>query len=610
MKLLCKLAVAAAMAASCAGAQAHDGWPARYDGVMLQGFYWDSYSDTKWTRLTAQADELSRYFSLIWVPNSGRSTSTSNQMGYMPVYWFTNHSSSFGTEAELLEMISTYKAKGTGFIADVVINHRVGRSNWTDFPSETWDGKTWHIGPEGICSTDEVRNASGQAKPTGAPDTGDDFDGARDLDHTNANVQDNCKNYQRCLLEKYGYEGVRLDMVKGYAGRFTKIYNEYSKPRFSVGEYWDGSYDAVAAWIEATGRTSAAFDFPGKYQINRAFANNDMTQLVWKAGGTTDQPAGLIHHGYQRYAVTFVDNHDTYRDGSKFTGDVPAANAFILCSPGTPCVFLPHWKQHKAAISQLINVRRAVGVHCESAVEVLSSSRDCYMARVKGTKGELVVRIGSSADTPAGYTDADVKARGTKYCVWTKAAVEGGEQGGGDDPVVEVPTSLYVLGNLSNAEWTPAAALPLTRSGDTYVAEGIEIVAPKTEPASTSGYFSFITARGTSWDAVNQHDRWGAAAKDAPVAVGTPVPVMQYPAGVNASSAYSWKAPLGKYTMTVDFKTRTLTLHDYAGIEGVEADADLAAPRYYTLQGAEVTDPAPGLYIVVRGTRVAKEIVR
>ncbi len=62
--------------------------------------------------------------------------------------------------------------------------------------------------------------------------------------------------------------------------------------------------------------------------------------------------------------------------------------------------------------------------------------------------------------------------------------------------------------------------------------------------------------------------------------------------------------------MTVDFKTRTLTLHDYAGIEGVEADADLAAPRYFTLQGAEVTDPAPGLYIVVRGTRVAKEIVR
>ena len=34
------------------------GWPTGYGGVMLQGFYWDSYSATKWTRLTAQADEL------------------------------------------------------------------------------------------------------------------------------------------------------------------------------------------------------------------------------------------------------------------------------------------------------------------------------------------------------------------------------------------------------------------------------------------------------------------------------------------------------------------------------------------------------------------------
>ena len=34
------------------------GWPANYDGVMLQGFYWDSYADTKWTNLESQADEV------------------------------------------------------------------------------------------------------------------------------------------------------------------------------------------------------------------------------------------------------------------------------------------------------------------------------------------------------------------------------------------------------------------------------------------------------------------------------------------------------------------------------------------------------------------------
>ena len=32
------------------------GWPANYNGVMLQGFYWDSFNETRWTRLEAQAD--------------------------------------------------------------------------------------------------------------------------------------------------------------------------------------------------------------------------------------------------------------------------------------------------------------------------------------------------------------------------------------------------------------------------------------------------------------------------------------------------------------------------------------------------------------------------
>ncbi len=47
------------------------GWPANYGGVMLQGFYWDSYTETKWSVLTSQADELSKYYNLIWVPQSG-----------------------------------------------------------------------------------------------------------------------------------------------------------------------------------------------------------------------------------------------------------------------------------------------------------------------------------------------------------------------------------------------------------------------------------------------------------------------------------------------------------------------------------------------------------
>ncbi len=449
MKIFSKRLIAMALSATVvAGMSAENyAWPENYGGVMLQGFYWDSYNDTKWTKLTEQADELSSYFDLIWIPNSAYS-GPGRQMGYMPRYWFTNHNSSFGTEAELLAMIEAYRERGTGMIADVVVNHRVGISNWTDFPKEEWNGRTWHIGVDGICYNDEVAQQSGQAKPTGMADTGEGYNAARDLDHTNANVQENVMNYQLCLLQKYGYVGFRLDMVKGYAPRFTRMYNEYSKAAYSVGEYWDGSYDKVKAWIEGTGRQSAAFDFPGKYKINDAFSLSDMRKLIAKPDGSTAQPAGLIQDKYRQYAVTFVDNHDTYReDGSKFTGDIAAANAYILCSPGTPCVFLTHWKYFKTQIKALINVRKVVGIHNMSAVKVLKYSTDCYMAEVTGANGKLVVRIGSATDEPEGYSEDDVRASGTLYKVWSKVDPAGiGDIVTDDD--VEAPAVYY---NLSGA---------------------------------------------------------------------------------------------------------------------------------------------------------------
>lgn len=38
-------------------------------------------------------------------------------------------------------MIATYKAKGTGIIEDVVINHKNGLSDWCDFPAENVTGR-------------------------------------------------------------------------------------------------------------------------------------------------------------------------------------------------------------------------------------------------------------------------------------------------------------------------------------------------------------------------------------------------------------------------------------------------------------------------------------
>ncbi|MDE6026728.1 MAG: hypothetical protein K2G23_01490, partial [Muribaculaceae bacterium] len=358
-----------------------------------------------------------------------------------------------------------------------------------------------------------------------------------------------------------------------------KIYNQYSNVEYSVGEYWDSNYDAVAGWIEATGKTSAAFDFPCKYAINEAFSSGDMRKLVWKANGTTDQPAGMIHHWYQRYSVTFVDNHDTYRDGSKFTGNVVAANAFILMSPGTPCVFLPHYQQYKSEIQQLINIRNAVGIHNESAVRVLESSYNCYMAEITGTKGKAVVKVGGSMSSPSGYSNSDIKAAGNDYCVWTKVGVTPGH-----DPVPETPGSLYLIGNLDGTNWSTSASPAMTKSGDKFT-----ITAKFTAAAGeTYCFFNLSDALGKDWDALNAAaNRYGAAEEGTIVKDNGSTKIVKYAKGVNASDVKSWKILPGTYTLTADFSTMTLTIGNNGG---GEVDTDPMPANFYILGHANGND--------------------
>ena len=393
--------------------------PAQCQDVMLQAFYWDSYSDSKWTTLNSKVGEIAPFFSLVWLPPSGNVQSSAN-MGYFPIYWF-DQNSAFGTQAELKTLISKFKTNNVNTIADVVINHRSGVSTWTDFPTETYNGVTYSIGPAQICSDDEVKDAVGQAKPTGAPDTGEGFSGSRDLDHTSTMVRDDVKGYMQFLKNEMGYAGWRYDFTKGYSASYVNEYNNSVAGYFSVGEYFDGNYDLVKGWINACSNNSTSFDFPLKFKLNASMWSGgmDLTQLVWLADGTTQQPAGLIHHSStKRYAVTFVDNHDTYKDNNKFTGNVLAAYAFLMGSPGVPCVLLKHWDDNKAAISAMIAARKAVQLHSESAVTVNQSAANLYVATATGKNGTLIVKIGSgSYNAPAEYTLA---TSGTDYAIWTK----------------------------------------------------------------------------------------------------------------------------------------------------------------------------------------------
>ncbi len=413
------LTAAALMGAASMFAQ---GWPANYEGVMLQGFYWDSFRASKWQNLEAQADDLAPYFSLVWVPQSANCGS-GRSMGYDDLYWFSNYNSSFGNEAELRSMISTFKSKGIGTIADVVINHRNTLTSWTDFPVETYRGLTYKMNSTDICSDDDkggtltwANKQTPKVSLSSNKDTGDDWDGMRDLDHNSSNVQTVVKAYLDMLLNDFGYAGFRYDMVKGYAGKFTGIYNTALKPRFSVGEYWDGNATTVKTWINATKvngePTSAAFDFPVRYAVRDLISSN------W----SNKAKDGLVSDAtYRQYAVSFVENHDTeYRSSSEqqdpIRKDTLAANAYILASCGTPCVFYKHWQAYPTDIKMMINARHIAGITNTSNTtfnEYVGSK--CNVLKTEGLHGTLYAVMGANADayqTPSGYTEI---LRGNKY---------------------------------------------------------------------------------------------------------------------------------------------------------------------------------------------------
>lgn len=423
---------ATADAAITQAAAAEDNGDGGREDVMLQAFYWDSQKVTGWKQLMKMEDEIAKSFSCVWFPPSasaeGGNTVGGTNVGYHPRQW-NDQNSCWGTAADLKSLIAGLHDKGVKVVADIVINHRAGDTAWGNFTEDDFgDYGKYQLTAANICHDDEMNDPAQCSDPnwlgkaTGAADTGENWGGARDLDFTSDYVRQDCEAYLNWLKGEFGYDGWRYDFCKGYDGKYVGMLNDASSPWLSVGELWDGSYDVVSAWLKATGYRSMAFDFPQKYDaLNNGLAKKDFAKMSWKEDGVTPRPAGLIHHATTRaYAVTFVDNHDTYRDDSKYTGNVTHAYAFILSSPGVPCVFWPHWQDAncRSAIEKMIEARKSVGVSSVSDVKVTVSST-YYEAVATGRRGSLLCRIGAKA--PASVPEGYVKAcSGSGWAFYTK----------------------------------------------------------------------------------------------------------------------------------------------------------------------------------------------
>ena len=459
------------------------GWASDYSGVMLQGFSWDSYNESQWKVLEKQADELKGYIDLVWLPQSGKCLETTQVMGYMPYYYF-NQNSSFGSEAELRSLITKFKAAGIGAIADVVINHR-NTEGWYNFPAETYKGVTYQMQSTDICKNDDGGTTATQAATDGVSlsqniDEGTDFGGCRDIDHKSENVQKVIKAYLKYLKDDLGYTGFRYDMVKGFDGSHVADYNDATGVEYSVGEYWDGN-DKIESWINRTNKKSAAFDFQFRYNVRDAVngaANGKVTTSSdWSKLYSNDN---LMHDAnYRRYAVTFVENHDTQKrseseQNDPLRKDTIAANAYMLAMPGTPCIFQPHWNAYKSEIKEMIAARKYAGITNMSNYANKQSKKTLYVNEVTGTKHKLLVAVGNDAAGYVGETGYTKILSGYHYAYFLSNDAE--------TSWTDVPSGSYEEGfktTLTAVSQTEGAKLVYTLDGSTPTAKSTTVESGK-----------------------------------------------------------------------------------------------------------------------------------
>ena len=398
--------------------------PGECEDVMLQAFYWNSYTDqtyggTKWSQLKANAEEIVRNFDLVWLPPSSQ---TNDQMGYLPKI-YSNQNCSWGLRAELKQLIQTFHEGGTRVIADVVINHAANKSTWIDFMDQDF-GEYGSFSPQStwITSDDE---AKGQGTLGSNADDGQsndrNFGSARDWDHKNPQVQAMCKAYLKWLKGYMNYDGYRFDYAGGFHVSHINDYVSEAKPYFSVMEYWDGNAAVLKQRIDQAGKNTLTFDFANFYNMQKGIAKDAYSYCLH---------SGLRGQGYSKYAVLFVDNHDTFnrdihadvggsKDGKTTIANrdlILQCNAYILSMPCVPCVFYPHWYTYKPEINAMSHARTSAGSHSARSVAEQNGS-GWYKATSHGKAGAVVLYLGSAASeaAPSGFKQAIKEGKVAMY---------------------------------------------------------------------------------------------------------------------------------------------------------------------------------------------------
>ncbi|KAG5050587.1 Alpha-amylase 3, chloroplastic [Glycine soja] len=388
--------------------------------ILCQAFNWESHKSGRWyIELKEMASELASLgFTVVWLPPPTESVSPE---GYMPKDLY-NLNSRYGNIDELKDLVKRFHEVGIKVLGDAVLNHRCAHYQnqngiWNIFGGPlNWDDRA-------VVADDPHFQGRGNKS------SGDNFHAAPNIDHSQEFVRKDLKEWLCWLRKEVGYDGWRLDFVRGFWGGYVKDYIDASEPYFSVGEYWDSlSYtysemdhnqDAhrqrIIDWINATNGTSGAFDVTTKGILHPALERCE----YWRLSDEKGKPPGVLGWWPSR-AVTFIENHDTGSTQGHWrfpSGKQMQGYAYILTHPGTPSVFYDHISSHdKSEIASLISLRKRNKIHCRSRVQISKAEKDVYAAIIDE---KVAMKIGPGHfEPPSDSQKWSLAIEGKDYKIW------------------------------------------------------------------------------------------------------------------------------------------------------------------------------------------------
>jgi hypothetical protein len=133
---------------------------------------------------------------------------------------------------------------------------------------------------------------------------GDFFHAAPNIDHSQDFVKKDITEWMQWMQSEVGYDGWRLDYVRGFSGTHVKTYMESTNVSFAVGEFWDTleyDYDSpkynqdahrqrIIKWIDDAGGLAGAFDVTTKGILHAVFER----QEYWRLSDEDGQPPGVL----------------------------------------------------------------------------------------------------------------------------------------------------------------------------------------------------------------------------------------------------------------------------------------------------------------------------